>query len=91
METFKLISAQERKESLEVLATWKACQKNKNEPSDEVTIISYAFHSDVSFFHIQLLNYKNKCSILQTICKAFKILSVLISVAALCLSSVGAS
>lgn len=44
METFKLISAQERKESLEVLATWKACQKNKNEPSDEVTIISYAFH-----------------------------------------------
>ena len=44
METFKLISAQERKESLEVLATWKACQKNKDEPSDEVTIITYAFH-----------------------------------------------
>ena len=62
METFKLISAQERKESLEVLATWKACQKNKNEPSDEVTIISYAFHYVplvmfvLSIFMLVLLN-----------------------------------
>ena len=39
----------------------------------------------------KLVSYKNKCSILQTICKAFEILAVLISAAAFCLSSAGAS
>jgi heme/copper-type cytochrome/quinol oxidase subunit 2 len=35
----------ERRESLELLATWKACQKNKNNnQDDEVTKITYGFH-----------------------------------------------
>lgn len=35
----------ERRESLELLATWKACQKNKNDnQDDEVTKITYGFH-----------------------------------------------